>query len=631
MTRRLLYTYALVKSIYERRRDYIETFCPFVLKVLPINKDILDLTTIQERIKDSYGLSIPEHSLKSIITRAKKRNYISVVRRQVRLNEKGIEYRDRLEPEREVDRRINELLEDVKSYLNEPQLSLDETYKIVLCFVNENIDSVIEFFDPSGFCRLEIPKTKIRKYEEKLVQYFKIVEKQKPTYYKTLEDIVYGSVISTAVSAQDISAIDKKFKNMEVFLDSNFIFSLFEFDFPEINKPAKELFELLRTHKFDIRVFDFTVNEMARVLNNYAEEQFMYVPGIRVNSIYSNLKSKGWTIEDVKEFIQKIEERIWSLGIKIEPSKIDLTTYIPKKEYIDRILEYKPLQPYQTERIRYHDLAIIEKIKEIRSTPKREIEKSKAIFLTSDLKLSKFDFLELSHKENGTVCEIIPDRLLTNILWLKNPTIVKDIPFKTIIAIHSREIFIDRGIWRRFYENVRKLREEGRIEDKDISMLFYNHYIEGVLLQFDESEADKITRELILDEIEKMSGMIDIETQKKLEEQKRIFQDKIAQEVEKQKEWEAKLEEIKERLKLVSQRRSISYINILLYIFLLLVVIGTIIIMLSKFSKLISCVVAICGILGFFGINFDIWRIRSKLSTKLFNIIYRRKLKELEL
>jgi len=531
MIRKLLYTYALAKSIYEQRKDYIDTFCPFVLKVLPIDRDILDLITIQGKIKDNYGLNIPEHSLKSIITRAKNKNYITVVKWQVRLNEKGIEYLDRLEPEKEVDRRINELLADVKSYLNEPRLSLEEIYKIVLCFINENIDPIIEFFDPNGICKLDIPRLKIRNYEDTLIQYFLDAEKQKPHLWKTIQDIVYGSVIAVSSISPNIAEINRRFKDVQVFLDSNFIFSLFEFHFPEINKPAKELFELLKIYKFDIKVFDFTVNEMVHALSNYSSEQHMYVPGIKVNSIYSNLKSKRWTIEDVKEFIQKIEERIWSLGIKIEPSKIDLTTYIPKKEYIDRILEYKPLQPYQTERSRYHDLAIIEKIKEIRSTPKREIEKSKAIFLTSDLKLSKFDFLELSHKENATICEIIPDRLLTNILWLKNPTIVKDIPFKTIIAIHSREIFIDRGIWRRFYENVRKLREEGRIEDKDISMLFYNHYIEGVLLEFDESEADKITRELILDEIEKMSGMIDIETQKKLEEQKRIFEDKITHDV----------------------------------------------------------------------------------------------------
>jgi hypothetical protein len=37
------------------------------------------------------------------------------------------------------------------------------------------------------------------------------------------------------------------------------------------------------------------------------------------------------------------------------------------------------------------------------------------------------------------------------------------------------------------------------------------------------------------------------------------------------------------------------------------------------------------GFLGFLGIKFNIFNMRSKLNTKLFNLIYKRKLKELQL
>lgn len=286
----------------------------------------------------------------------------------------------------------------------------------------------------------------------------------------------------------------------------------------------------------------------------------MYVPGVKVDSIYSNLKSKGWTAEDVREFIQKIEEKIWALGINIEPTDIKLNSYKPQEEYLSSILKYKPEKSEHSIR---HDLIAIEKIQEIRGSKVREIERAKAIFLTSDLKLSNFNYMEMGHKENMTVCEVIPDRLLTNILWLKNPTTIKDIPLKSIIAIHSREILIDKRIWRRFYENVRKLKEDGRIGDKDLSMIFYNRYIEGVLSKLDESDIDKVTPELILEEIENMSRMIDNETQRKLEEQKKIFEKQIAQrELEKEQEWEKKLGEIKESLKVISQKKSNKYINI---------------------------------------------------------------------
>jgi len=566
MNNKLLYTYTLVKTLHEQGKDYIDTFYPFVLKVLPTDKSSLNLASVQEKIKEDWELNIPEHSLKSIINRAKRRGYVAVEQRQTRLSEKGVEYLDRLEPEKNVNRRINELLEDIKIYLNIPQLSLKEVYEVLLHFINENIESVAEFFDPSGVHRLSVPQVKIQKLGPKIVQYFELVEKQKPGPWETLRDIVYGSVISTSIMSSNIAEINKKFKDFQVFLDSNFIFSLFEFHFPEINKPAKELFKLLKIYKFELKVFDFTIDEIVNVLSNYYKERHIYVSGIKVNSIYSNLKSKGWTNEDVREFIQKIEVRIWNLGIKIERSNIDFKTYKPRKEYVDSILKYKPLQFHQTERVRYLDLAAIEKVKEIRNSPKREIERSKAIFLTSDLKLSRFDFLELDHKEKATVCEVIPDRLLTNLLWLKNPTIVKDIPLKSIIAIHSREIFIDVKIWRRFYENIRKLKEEGHIENKDISMLFYNKHIEEVLSGLDELDADKITSEFILEEIKKTSDTIDIGIEKKLKDQESIFEEKIAKKVlDKEKEWGNKIKKIKEKIKTDSDKKASICANCLIW------------------------------------------------------------------
>ena len=65
--------------------------------------------------------------------------------------------------------------------------------------------------------------------------------------------------------------------------------------------------------------------------------------------------------------------------------------------------KYKPDQGllYQN-----HDLAAINMIERMRRHPVRRIEDSKAFLLTSDGKLSQFDFIELGHKESSTVCEV---------------------------------------------------------------------------------------------------------------------------------------------------------------------------------------------------------------------------------
>lgn len=628
MNSKLLFTYALAKTLHQEDKDYIETFLPFVLKVLPRNLSLLEVVSIQEKIEKDCGLCIPEHTLQTIITRAKRNDYAISEFGKTKLTNKGIEFLDSLESENNVSRRINDLLGDLRSYLNEPSLSLEGVYNIILEFINENIEPIIEFFNPSGECKLDASRIKIHRYKERIIEYLKLSEKQKPEYWQTLNDIVYGSVISTSVATSDIAMIDKKFKDLQIFLDSNFIFSLLDFDFPEITKPAKELFELLKKYKFGIKVFDFTINEMVRVLSNYAYEQHKYIVGVKVNSIYSILKSRNMTEQDIREFIQNIEEKIWELGIEIELSNLDFVTYRPNKEYLDIIQKYKPLHDFQNERVYYHDLAVIEKIKEIRKTRLREIETSKAIFLTSDLKLSKFNFFGMSHKEDSTICEVIPDRLLTNILWLKNPTIVKDLPLTTIISIHSHEILINKRVWDRFYENIRKLKEEGRIEDKDISMLFYNKYIVEVLLELDENSIGKLSPQFILVELDKVQKIIDLEkkdTEKTLESLKVSFGKKIAEETEKTKQWQTKLTTIKEKIKLNSGKKADSYTRCIFYIFFGLIL-STII---AIPRALFMFIAAVLTALAFFGITFNIWNLKSKLESKLFNQIYKRELKNL--
>jgi len=635
---KLICTYSLVKTLYEQGKDYIDSFWPLVLKVIPKDKTPLNLASIQKELKENFTLDIPEHSLKTIITRAKKKGYMVQQKRQFRLTDQGNKYIDSLELESEVERRINELLEDIKNYLNEQlrlSLTLNDTYDIVLSFLRGNIDSLVEFFNPySSIIQLTISRPKIDKYDSVLVNYFEIAKQRKPYLYRTLTDVIYGSVISTAASNRDIAEINKKFEHTQIFLDSNYLFSILDLHFPEFNKPAKELFNLLKLYRFELRVFDFTIDEMVGVLRNYFIEQHLYIPGVRVSSIYSNLKSQGLTIEDVREIIAKIESKILELGIKIEPTRIDLKDYkSPKEEYRSKLSKYKPCQNLRSQN---HDIAAVEKIREIRRLLKREIESSKALFLTSDLRLSKFDFLEMGHREKATVCEVIQDKLLTNILWLKNPSIVKDIPLKSIIAVHSREMFIDREIWRRFCETITKLKEDTSINSKDISMLFYNHHMEEVLRVYDYPQIDKITPEFILGEVQTVNQLIDAETKKKLEQQREVFEKELTQkQLEKEKKFETMLLEIKEKIKARAVKKARRWAITAAYMPIVIFVVIFIYFVLVKgcmtTSYIFGGIASLLIILSFLGIKVNVLNIRKRLQDKIFQKIYRKELSELAL
>lgn len=635
---RLIYTYSLVRTLYEQGKDYVDSFWPFVLKVMPRDNATLSLSDIQKRIRDNSGLDIPQHSLSTIITRAKRKDYMVQEKGRFWLTEKGSRYLDTLEPESDVERRVNQLFQDIRTYVNMQlgsSLSLSNTYDIVLSFIHANIDPFLEFCNPdSSILERGLSKQGNTAYDRVLVSYFEVVNKRKPSHYRTLTDIVYGSVISVTANNRDIAGVNKKFARTKIFLDTNYLFSVLELDAPEFSGPAKELFDLLKLYKFQVRTFDFTIDEMVGVLKGYPREQHLFAPGVPVDSIYSSLKNRGFTSEDVREFILGIEDRIWRLGVEIEPTTVQLRNYKPlEDEYRTKLSRYKPDQGPISQN---HDLAAIQKIKEIRKTPKREIENSRAFFLTSDLRLSKFNFLEMGHRQKATVCEVIPDKLLTNILWLKNPTITKDIPLKLVIAIHSRGMFIDIRIWRRFFETVRKLKEKRKIADRDISMLFYNHRVEKVLGVYDYTQTDEITSQLVLEQIESASKLIDDETKEKIKKQKEIFEKRLTEvELKKNREFEIRLSKIKDKLRARARRKAKRsaiiqtflpvIISFVLFLYFWLAKGWT------KVAPIFGWITSILGILAFLGVKVSVLDLRTRLQAKAFQRIYKKELIRIDL
>jgi len=535
---RPLYFYALVKTLLDRGEDYIDCFLPFVISVIPTNT-FTNLENIQAEFSETFNVNPPpQHVLETILRRAKKKGYITRKReRSVKLYQlttQGAEFVEKLEANEEAERRLNALVEDLRCFLKDHgiELSLEDARSLLETFIQQNLEPILEYINPY------VPNVNVAaptgtKASSLIFEYIQNTEKSKPGHYRTFQDLVLGSLISILLYAGDSSSISelgtRKLKNCRVFLDTNFVLSLFELHSDEFVKPAKELFGLLKKQGFPISVFDFTVDEICRVIGGYLSKANRYPITIRVDTLYSELRRKGWTKTDVHDFIINIESKLEQMDISIKTTGVELTTYQPRlPEMREKIRKYKPEQDLYHQN---HDLAAIEQIKHLRGSRRRKIEDAGAIFLTADMRLSKFCFDELGHRESGTVCEAIPDRLLTTILWLKYPE--TEISLTSIVAMHSRELFIKRSIWDKFYEVLRQLKIEGKVSDNEIATLFLHNYIEDVLVDMAEHEVESITPEFVLAEVEKASRRTLTRFEKILRQKEQEFIQKLAEEREK--------------------------------------------------------------------------------------------------
>ena len=647
-----VHAYVLIIALYNEGKDYLDCFWPFAIKVIPSNKSVTS-SFIQKKLKRKYNLQIPLHVLEVILARAQKIDYITkektdpLTPKKYRITRTGLNYSNKLETEIEVDRRTNALLLSIKKFFKDKAilLSEDQIHDLLLRFLGKNIHVLNGCIDSTIKSSSPTPKTEV--CDRHLLDYMKSANKQDPTNYKTLQDIVMGLIIATLLyvdNPEEITLIrTKKFSHCQVFLDTNFLFSLLGLHTKELYESAKELLDLLNRYDFNLKVFSFTVDEISRVIHFFLKESYRYPTSIRVDSLYSNLKRKNWNKMDVRAFIINIEENLKQHGITIEWIRdINLNRYSPDEELRFSMGRYKPDQGVFHQN---HDLAAITKIAELREKKVRKIEDSKLFFLTSDYRLTRFNYEEMGHKENGTICEVISDRVLTNILWLKNPNTKP--PLKSIIAAHSTDLFVNRRVWDRFFNVLQNLKREKKIKDNDISTLFWHSYVEDALRSFEETETDKITPQFVLEELEKAEKLREesfekrikgIEKSKdeeydlKIKEKEKEFLQSLEKsvseaEIKKENEWLQRIQRLKEQLRERSKNnaRAWSFILTLLLTaaYITLITVGFFILPLELLNLFLACIGG-GGIIG-------LLMYRQKIENWLFERKYSKELNELSL
>ncbi len=638
MLDKLIVTYALVRYSWHEGCDHLDCFWPFALRVMPPDRMQVDLPYIRDFVKATYELEIPLHAVGMIMRRAEKEHYIERIPDQYplldkySLSEKGVEYIQNVEMAEQVERRMNALFTDIKQFVdgktNESILEEDISTAL-LSFIRKNMEPLVEFFNPSidQIKKISLSKS-LRSIGNHLVSYAEVAEREKPEHYSTLRDIVLGSVFTTVLNAQDIpKAVKQKAKGLKkctLYLDTNIVFSILGLHERPFNEAAKELLSLIKSRNFALKVFSFTTDEISRVMNHYLTERDKYPASLVVeNSIYSNLKRQGWTKADVRDFVRSIEQKLHDFGIEIEiVPEIDLNTYKIANETLRTTMErYKPNQGWASQN---HDLAAIETTKNLRKYPVRRIENSKMLFLTADRGLSRFNFFEMGHKDNGTIGEVILDSLFTNIIWLSDPS--ANVSLKSTIAAHSHGLFVKREVWLRFFDALKKVKEESKVDDQAIANLFYDNYIENELTEFDEARIDEIDEIFALDRIEEAGKLMTAEREEREAEFISHLTKAVSEaEQKKEQEFADRLETIKKNLRIVSKKTGRIW-SIIISTFLSLVAIaifwgisiGTEVHWTINLGDLVA--------LGF------IWsKLRSYSEDKIMSFIYQRKLKEIDL
>lgn len=544
MSNRLV-SFALAKSIYCEKKNYLDTFSPFILKVLSEGNHPQTLNQIDNSLIKFYDLKIPVNTLKSILSLLNNHKLITLekFRKEYRstITKDGQEFVERsTESERHINRRLQEFWNSFVIFAKD-KYKIDyqgqDLEKIVIAFINDNIIDLISYTLDSGAGNLL--KSNNNKFDQHFSHFIFDIEKNNSALFSIFQEILKGSILWNEIATKSNVEKETEFGNLTLYLDTNYLVSLFELDSPFATKAAKQLFDLLRrNNKLILKVLTITLDEIKRLLIEYKRQRNNYYD-IPVNDVYYFLRKNNYDDAKIDLLIANLVKKCREYGIGVdEIAPLDLSkANDTERDLYDELYRGNMSTASKSNTLQrteesihqktLHDVSVILQVQKRRGCWPQSLEDSKVTFLTSSTRLD--NFVRKRSKKKGTFPETILDLTLTNILWLKNPANDIGCSIQHIMSIHAKNIFVDHGIWKRFISIVNELKENNDINDEDYAYLISNNQITKDYLN--NIEPNKIDHENVLEILNKILAS-DIIKKEELNEAKnklKIKDEKIQQ------------------------------------------------------------------------------------------------------
>jgi hypothetical protein len=486
---RKLINVAIVNTFYEEKKNLLDTYYPFVLKAFN-DRHICNLKDISDTVKSIFDFELPINSIKNILIKNSivfQSNKKSKSEWEICLSDAGKNELNKLiDDEKKVEEKIeyfylyftdfsNKTLktkystEDVKTLIN--KFILNNLLKISLDQISEN-NSVYENHS----------------FEKHFIYFLAHINNNHPELVETFETLWKGSIIWNELKKESFEDSDIKLKkDLNIFIDTNFALSLLKLHNPIINQAAKELYDLIiGIPNIRLYILDVTLFEIFSLLDLYdlLKDNFT---DIEVDSVFYYLKQQGFSSLKAERLKDNLEEDLKKLKIyKIDTEVLRETDQKTYANIYDYLYEKKNIknenQPEKAKKLEtaieksaHHDTSVILHVLKHKDRYSRNLEASKAIFLTSSYTLYK-NFAKISRRFESFPCVIL-DTILTNILYLKNPQKTSKLSLTQIIKTHCNYLIIDQSIWNTYLSIINDLKKDEEISIEDYSRLITKNQI----------------------------------------------------------------------------------------------------------------------------------------------------------
>lgn len=470
MSKTAITSLAILKVNWDTyKKSYTENFTPLVAECIRLSdQPFVSLSEIQGRMLAEFGLRIPSNSLKVILSHVQRQGY---VRREhgtyVPMPSKLQTLR--VQPVRQQilsshDATITNLREFCRTRYSVNWTSEEAEDALLLYLKDHDLDILLAAAEgtPIPAVRRKISNARF------LVSAFAIhVQREEPDAFSYLEDVVKGHLLANALVFPDVSAVARKFRRTKVFLDTRVILNALGYRGIPFRATGKDLLDLLYELGADIRCFRHTYDETVGIL--YAVSKALSTKSLAelYEAVGRTFYEQGASESDVMLAIATLERDLKRLHVEIEDKPSYEHKYQLDEAELDRMLERNVRYTNQPAKVRDVDsLSSIYKFRKGRDYTL--LEDCRAFFVTTNFDLVKTSKTFFNAYQSVTSAPIaITERNLANILWLKKPIAVPELPRKQIIADSYAALEPPGKLWRKFLAETKKLQARGDITAED--------------------------------------------------------------------------------------------------------------------------------------------------------------------
>ena len=319
-----LATIALLKVNFDAGRDHIDMFLPFALDAVgSLDEDSFQIGQAKVAITKRFRLTIPDHTLSTILSRAIKRGYCRrsaghYVRELDRFRNTDLaEQIQSMEREHwSLARRLREFSADTRAEI----VSNEEALQVLLAFLDDKHVAMI--LDEPGEILFRSKSSSLTDDQTRMTaQFFKTCYQSEPELTRYVKRMVEGFVLQNALLLRDIGSTPGSFRNLSVYFDSLFLLRALGLAGSNSQTASLELIELLKATHAHLFVFERTIAEMKRILRFYQEKLGTKndIAELRAGPITTHLLSKRYGPADIAQAVGLMETQLRGLGLAIRP------------------------------------------------------------------------------------------------------------------------------------------------------------------------------------------------------------------------------------------------------------------------------------------------------------------------